>query len=304
MRQATPQQRLAVQAAEIQAIEDRHSARQRLRLQAAQVKLIEINNARNDRLIDAASDVITLAGMAVRWDHLTYGGRNAEFPSCLTKGSISDWIIKNADVPLTVNHDGRKVLARTGDGSLSLLITDIGLEWCTTVPLCPASRWLAKEITEGRLAGSSISVAGRGKAPTEKRAGVTCSVIRVVDELRDVSIVGTAADSSCVTNVFTEEELDAAQRTLDAAPAERPARSRRPKRTRKMFPNGAQHLIAHYKNQNNPYMTAMARQHGMTTRQLTAAVMSGSVGHSEVCGGVMWEPDENESCGWRYLGPT
>jgi phage head maturation protease len=304
MRQVTPQQRLALQAARIKVIEDKRSARQRLRLQAAKVKLLEARSSTRQQEIVAASAVITFAGMAVRWDRLTDGGRQGKVPNCLASGSISEWMIENDDVPLTIGHDARKVLARTGDGTLKLLITDIGLEWFTSVPSCAASRWLAKEITEGRLAGSSISVEGRGKTPTEKRGGVTCAVINVVDELRDVSIVGTAADLSCMAFVLSQEEIDAAQASIDAAPVERPARSRRPKRNRKQFPNGAQHLISHYKTQNNAYMTAMARQNGMTTRQLTSAVMSGSVGHSEISGGCMYEPDENESCGWRYLGPT
>ena len=326
---------------------------QRLALQAARVKLLEARSRKSD--IQKAGDVITISGTAVIWDRLTDYDAPGQIPSCLTKGSIDELTYKFDDIPLVINHDPSTAIASTGAGTLRLMVTGHSLHWFADIPASPAGRRLVKDIESGRLAGSSIKYRGRGG--TVKRDGESVQEVVVVDEITDISIVSKACDSRCTTSVLGDSE-DMAKRereslrksmeilhryrddseyraafdqhnpegpisdtqwqqehdyivaklsgepSQESAPVERPARSRRPKPNRKLFPNGEQHLIGLNKIMNNPYMTAMARQNGMTTRQLASAAMAGPVGHAQLSGSCMWEPDETEECGWRYLGPT
>ena len=273
----------------------------KLELYRRQIALAELTSNFQRRDIEAAKERIHLSGLAVRWDALTTHDEPGERPSYLTDGSIVAETGCHDDIPLTLNHG--KTICSTGDGSLRLYVSSYGLMWTANLPACETSRWLAKEIKAGRLAGSSLSY--RGYQRTANRDGKPVSEVYAVTQIRDVSIVAKARDPLCTTTVddFVRKE-SSSQYAMSPAVAARVAakKARRAAGGNGLLQRMKESEAALLGIMNNKYARAAARQAGVTTRALQMAALSGPFGHSELSSAVMWEADPSEPNGWRYLG--
>lgn len=114
-----------------------------------------------------------------------------------------------SDVRALLNHDPNKILARTKNKSLTLEVTDTGLNYRFDCPNTTTGNDCLDDIQSGRIDQSSFAFTVRKQSWVEEKRGEDWVEIRVIEEIEKVY------DVSPVTYPFYEDTT-VAKRSYDA----------------------------------------------------------------------------------------
>lgn len=162
-------------------------------------------------------ETMTIEGYAIVFDqpatHEWSGGRR--FTETILRGALDGADMKN--VPLRYNHnDTVLVMARTKNGSLRLLVDDIGLKIQADLLDTQSNRDLYKSIQEGLIDKMSFAftVSDGGDSWTfgEKE---TVREVKKIHRIYDVSVVDAAFYDQTSVYARSLELLDGEKRRLD-----------------------------------------------------------------------------------------
>ncbi len=148
------------------------------------------------------------------------------FYEVIDRDAISQEMINSCDIFALLNHDDKRVLARSknGVGSLKLEVDDIGLHYSFDAPKTNLGDELLEYLTRGEITGSSFAFYVDWEDDTaqtwETKQGVKYRYIHKIQYIQDVSPVFTPAYSA--TSVSKRaldkcEELEKEERKLEEA---------------------------------------------------------------------------------------
>ena len=145
----------------------------------------------------------TIEGFAAVFDqesHLNFDPKTKSFfIEVIERGAIADELLQACDIKALLEHDKKKMLARSRagmvGGSLSLMINDYGLGYKFIAPNTPEGDYAVEMISRGDLFGSSFAYATNEKKNVtyKKVDGVIYRIVHKIDLIADVSIVSDPA---------------------------------------------------------------------------------------------------------------
>lgn len=179
-----------------------------LEIRAIQTEIRELNDG--SRMI---------SGLAIPIDsrsELLYDDRtNTEFYETISRDAITDDIIHKFDIKLYVNHDasqGTYARSKYGEGSLSLFVTERGLEFETELPRTAFGDQLLEGIKRGDYDAISFAFYPESDEWKNNGDGTYDRTIRSFELLDEISILSCtpaygATEVSCRSlEKFKEQE--------------------------------------------------------------------------------------------------
>lgn len=133
----------------------------------------------------------TVSGYAARFD-VKSGVIAGSFREIIRPGAFRETLANNADVVLTVNHDGARLLARTKSGTLRLREDKIGLRFEADLPDTSLAKDVGVLVERGDLDSMSFAFTKTRDAWGEDEDGIPLRELLAVN-LRDVTITATPA---------------------------------------------------------------------------------------------------------------
>lgn len=148
----------------------------------------------------------------------------------ISPSAITDDLLKRSDIIATVEHDSRRLLARSlnGKGTLTLSIDSVGLKYAFDAPDTVDGNFVYEHVKRGNITGSSFMYVN-----TDDETNVTYTkekddngkeqiirTVHTIDKLLDVSVVMRPAYPASSVEARAEEmqELEASiKRALGAA---------------------------------------------------------------------------------------
>lgn len=156
---------------------------------------------------------------------------NMGFIETIKRGAITEDTIKNSDVLARFNHNPEKVLARCkyGNGSLQLVVDDIGVRYSFEAPNTQLGDELLEHLHRGDITSSSFAFtisSEKGSERWYKQDGQLYRDIYKIDRLYDVAPVwvpayeATTCSARCLEMVeksqILEEKYNALIREIEA----------------------------------------------------------------------------------------
>jgi HK97 family phage prohead protease len=136
--------------------------------------------------------------------------------------AISDDLLKRSDVIATVEHDSRRLLARSlnGKGTLELSIDETGLKYSFECPDTADGNFVYEHVKRGNITGSSFMYVNKDdecnvtytKETDENGKEQIIRTVNTIDKLLDVAVVMRPAYPASSVEARAEEmkELEAA----------------------------------------------------------------------------------------------
>ena len=121
------------------------------------------------------------------------------FIEVIERGAITDDLLQACDIKALLEHDKKKMLARsragTVSGSLSLMVNDYGLGYKFSAPNTPEGDYAVEMISRGDLFGSSFAYFTNDKKNVtyKKVDGLLYRIVHKIDRISDISIVSDPA---------------------------------------------------------------------------------------------------------------
>lgn len=139
----------------------------------------------------AAGEKRTISGYAARFD-VKSAVIAGSFREIIRPGAFRETLANNADVVLTVNHDGARLLARTKSGTLRLREDKVGLRFEADLPETSLAKDVEVLVQRGDLDAMSFAFTKQRDAWGEDVDGVPLRELIAVG-LRDVTITANPA---------------------------------------------------------------------------------------------------------------
>lgn len=149
--------------------------------------------------------------------------------------AISDDLLKRSDVIATVEHDARRLLARSlnGKGTLTLTIDSVGLKYAFDCPDTADGNFVYEHVKRGNITGSSFMYVNIDdecnvtytKEKDENGKEQIIRTVNTIDKLLDVAVVMRPAYPASSVEARADEmkELEAAiKRALGEADEDEP----------------------------------------------------------------------------------
>lgn len=134
------------------------------------------------------------------------------FIEVISKGAITEELIRACDIKALLEHNKQRLLARStmGTGTLLLSVDDYGLAYKFEAPNTQDGNDAIEMIKRGDLFGSSFSFwADEKKHVTyEKKDGIWLRTVHKIDRLFDIAIVSDPAYFGTDVTVRSFSELD------------------------------------------------------------------------------------------------
>lgn len=116
------------------------------------------------------------------------------FIEIIERGAITDELLRECDVKALLEHDKKRMLARSRPGiggSLSLMVNDYGLAYKFSAPNTPEGNYAIEMIERGDLFGSSFAYSTNDKKNVtyKKVDGLIYRIVHKIDRIADISIV-------------------------------------------------------------------------------------------------------------------
>ncbi|MCS2567234.1 HK97 family phage prohead protease [Bacteroides fragilis] len=131
----------------------------------------------------------------VIYDHV----KKLAFIEIIERGAVTDELIRACDIKAVLEHDKRRLLARSryGVGSLSLGIDNYGLGYKFSSPKTTDGDFAVEMIDRGDIYGSSFAYyvddRDKSKVTYSKRDGIIIRTVHKIDYISDVSPVSDPA---------------------------------------------------------------------------------------------------------------
>lgn len=162
----------------------------------------------------------TIEGYAVVFNHesrvLFDPQKKRAFIEIISKGAITEDLLKRSDVKALNEHNKERLLARSinGVGSLSLSIDDYGVKYRFEAPNTTEGNYAVEMIKRGDVFGSSFAywTPEKNVTYTKKADGTLLRTVNVIEKIRDVSPVsdpayfGTDVEVRSLDSFFEEEK--------------------------------------------------------------------------------------------------
>ena len=129
-----------------------------------------------------------------KWSEvLSIGGRRCR--EMILPGAITQRTLETNDVKCLIDHDGKRLVARSnkGKGSLRLTIDDKGLRFSFLAPKTADGDFVVEMVSRGDLTGCSFAFGGEKSTWEEDSNGIWRRKITSIKYLADVSIVQNPA---------------------------------------------------------------------------------------------------------------
>ena len=168
----------------------------------------EIRQLNNN--ITSNSESRTVEGYAVVFDSWS---ENLGFYELIHRGAITEETIANSDILCKFNHNDEKVLARSknGTGSLLLEVDDKGVRYLFEAPHTQLGDELLEHLHRGDITSSSFAFTVSSEAGSErwyKEDGILYREIFKIDRLYDVSPVWNPAYSATSCSARSQEMVN------------------------------------------------------------------------------------------------
>lgn len=135
------------------------------------------------------------------------------FIEVIERGAITDELLQACDIKALLEHDKKKMLARSRagiGGSLSLMVNDYGLGYKFSAPNTPEGDYAVEMISRGDLFGSSFAYSTNDKKNVtyKKVDGLLYRIVHKIDRISDISIVSDPAYFGTDVTLRSLEEID------------------------------------------------------------------------------------------------
>lgn len=135
------------------------------------------------------------------------------FIEIISKGAITEELIRSCDIKALLEHNKQRLLARSnmGSGSLLLSIDDYGLAYKFEAPNTQEGNDTLEMINRGDLFGSSFSywTDEKKNVTYQKKDGIWLRTVHKIDRLFDIAIVSDPAYFGTDVTVRSLESLGA-----------------------------------------------------------------------------------------------
>nr|WP_302830096.1 HK97 family phage prohead protease [uncultured Bacteroides sp.] len=135
------------------------------------------------------------------------------FIEIISKGAITEELIRSCDIKALLEHNKQRLLARSnmGSGSLLLSVDDYGLAYKFEAPNTQEGNDTLEMINRGDLFGSSFSywTDEKKNVTYQKKDGIWLRTVHKIDRLFDIAIVSDPAYFGTDVTVRSLESLGA-----------------------------------------------------------------------------------------------
>lgn len=168
----------------------------------------EIRQINNN--IQSNEESRTVEGYAVVFESMS---ENLGFYEVIHRGAITEETINNSDILCKFNHNDEKVLARSknGSGSLLLEVDEVGVKYFFEAPHTQLGDELLEHLRRGDISSSSFAFTvsqDEGSERWYKEGGILYREIFKIDRLYDVSPVWNPAYQATTCSARSQEMVE------------------------------------------------------------------------------------------------